>query len=164
MAINMIAAIGKNNEIGKYNNLIWHFHKDMKHFKKMTMGNYVVMGRNTFESLPNSLPGRTMIVISHQDLESRSDVICFHNPKDILDKFSEENIFIIGGQSMYEYFLPHADTMYLTEIDDFDYDADAYFPYFDKSEWKTNSIQKGEEYGTKYEIKRYIRKKENEKR
>lgn len=159
MSINIIAAIGKNNELGKNNKLIWQLPKDLRFFKKMTMGNFVVMGRKTFESLPKSLPGRTMVVVSSQNLEQFCDVICFHDFIDALTALENEELFIIGGQSIYEQALPFADTMYLTEINEEDYEADAYFPNFEKSDWNIKELESGTDNGIYYTRNKYVRKK-----
>ena len=159
MGINIIAAVGKNYEIGKYNKLIWHLPKDLQFFKEMTMGKYVIMGRNTFESLPNNLPGRICIVISSKDLEKYSDVICYHDLVDALAEFEDEEIFVIGGQSIYQQAIEVADTMYLTELNEFDYEADTYFPYFDKNEWNVNHLESGIDNGISYQRNKYVRKK-----
>ena len=132
--ISMIAAIGKNNELGKNNDLIWHFKEDMKFFKETTMDHKVVMGRKTYESLPGGLPGREIIVISTKPVDK--DIIYYNNINSIVDKYknTEEEIFICGGASIYKQFLPYADKLYLTEIDSEDEDADTFFPEFDKNE------------------------------
>ena len=106
MSVKLIAAIGENGELGKNNDLIWHLPKDKKFFKETTMGKYVVMGRRTFESLPNSLPGRTMIVVSSKKLDNYYDVICYNDPLDVIDHFEKDELFVIGGGLIYEEFMP----------------------------------------------------------
>ena len=83
--ITMIAAIGKNRELGKNNDLIWHLKEDMKFFKDQTMGKPIVMGRKTFESLPKLLPGRKHIILTKQKLDVPEEVLLFHNKEDVLD-------------------------------------------------------------------------------
>jgi len=78
MGINIIAAIGKNNELGKDNKLIWKLPKDLRFFKEMTLDKTIIMGRKTFESLPNKLPRRNNVVISSRNLDEYCDVICYH--------------------------------------------------------------------------------------
>ena len=133
--ISMIASVGKNMELGKNNNLIWHFKEDMKFFKETTMGHKVIMGRKTYESLPGNLPGREMIVISTKTVDG--DVIVFNDINSIVDKYknSQEEIFIIGGASIYKEFLPYASKIYLTEICAEDLAADTFFPSFNKDDW-----------------------------
>ena len=161
MNINIIAAIGENNELGKDNKLIWRMPKDLRFFKEMTMGQIVVMGRKTFESLPTRLPGRSKIVISSKRIDLYADAICYQDPSEILVDFEndERDIFIIGGESIYKLFLPVADNMYLTEIQETDPYADAYFPIFDKSEWNTINLENGVDNGHFYKRKKYVRKK-----
>lgn len=135
MSVSMIAAVGKNLELGKNNNLIWHFKEDMKFFKDTTMGHTVVMGRKTFESLPKALPGRKNIVISSNaeyQAQGATVVTCVEEALQIADN---EEIFVIGGGKIYAEFLPYADKLYLTEIDAECEDADTYFPQFNKSEY-----------------------------
>lgn len=166
MDIKIIAAIGQNNELGKNNKLLWRLPKDMKFFKEMTMGKYVVMGRKTFESLPKSLPGRTMIVISSQNLEKCSDVISSKSVFDVVGTFSKEGnniedteLFVIGGASIYKQFMPFTDTMYLTEVNATDKNADAYFPTFNKDEWYIQELESGIDNNIEYVRNKYVRKK-----
>lgn len=159
MSVNIIAAIGKNNELGKDNNLIWRLPKDLKFFKETTMGNYIVMGRKTFESLPKKLPGRISVVISRNNLEIDNDIICYHNLEEALNELSNKDIFIIGGASIYEQTLPYADILYLTHVEASDKEADAYFPIFDEQEWNIENLEEGIDNGMEYQRKKYVRKK-----
>lgn len=161
MSINIIAAIGENNELGKNNKLIWRMPNDLKFFKMMTLDHTVVMGRKTFESLPNNLPRRSKVVLSSKNLDLYSDAICYKDPADILVDFEGQDIFIIGGESIYKLFLPVADNMYLTEIQETDPYADAYFPNFDKEEWNVINLENGVDNGHFYKRKKYVRKKNN---
>jgi len=156
--ISMIASIGKNNEIGKNNKLIWHISEDMKFFKDTTMGHVVIMGRKTYESLPGSLPGRKMIVITSKNLDEEVQSV-----KDIslvLNEYlnSEEEVFIIGGAKIYFEFLKYAKKLYLTEINAESLDADSYFPKFDKKEWNKKIIKRGINNDVDYMISLYERK------
>lgn len=133
MAISMIAAIGKNNEIGKNNDLIWHFSEDMKFFKKTTTGKTVVMGRKTFESLPHALPNRRNIVITtNADYVAEGAEIAT-SVEQAIKMTRDEEVFVIGGGKIYAKFLPVAETLYVTEIDAKCPDADAYFPRFNRN-------------------------------
>lgn len=137
MAISMIAAVGKNLELGKNNDLIWHFKEDMKFFKKTTMGHPVIMGRKTFESLPKALPGRKNIVISANP-EYKADgaeVVTSVEEAIKLAETEDTDAFVIGGGRIYTEFLPYADNLYLTEINAECPDADTYFPDFNKSDY-----------------------------
>lgn len=135
MSVSMIAAVGKNLELGKNNNLIWHFKEDMKFFKDTTMGHTVVMGRKTFESLPKALPGRKNIVISSNAEYQAQGATVVTSVEEALQIADNEEIFVIGGGKIYAEFLPYADKLYLTEINAECEDADTYFPQFNKSEY-----------------------------
>lgn len=161
MSIKMIAAVGENNELGKNNDLIWHFYKDMQFFRKMTIDKTVIMGSKTFESLPKELDRRVSIVLTSKNLEKYYDVIVYHKMEDILKAYlySKDEVFIIGGAKLYEQFLPWCDTIYLTEIKASDPDAEVFFPEFNKNEWHRKIIDKQEEKAIKFEHVRYVRKK-----
>ena len=135
MSVSMIAAVGKNLELGKNNDLIWHFKEDMKFFKDTTMGHTVVMGRKTFESLPKALPGRKNIVISSNAEYQAQGATVVTSVEEALQIADNEEIFVIGGGKIYAEFLPYADKLYLTEINAECEDADTYFPQFNKSEY-----------------------------
>lgn len=158
--ITMIAAIGKNRELGKNNDLIWHLKEDMKFFKDQTMGKPIVMGRKTFESLPKLLPGRKHIILTKQKLDVPEEVLLFHNKEEILDyiKSYQEEVMIIGGASIYKEFLEDSNKLVLTEIDDEDKTADTYFPYFNKNEWLKEELSTEEENNIKYKHIIYTRK------
>ncbi|MBQ9531287.1 MAG: dihydrofolate reductase [Eubacterium sp.] len=135
MSIEMIAAVGKNYELGKNNELIWHFREDMQFFKKTTMGATVIMGRKTFESLPKALPNRRNIVISSNSDYKAEGAEVAGSIEEAIQLAGKDKSFIIGGESIYKAFLPYAKTIYLTEIDADCPDADAYFPEFNKNEY-----------------------------
>ena len=144
MSISLIAAVGKNYELGKNNDLIWRLDGDLPFFKRVTMGKTVVMGRKTFESMPKALPGRKNIVLTKDVNYSADGITVFSDYKKILEEIkSEEETFIIGGASIYSLFLPFADKIYLTEADASDSSADVYFPLFDKEKFKRKSIDFG---------------------
>ena len=150
----IIAAIGKNNELGHKGELIFHLKDDMKFFRETTDGHSVVMGRKTWDSLPSKLGNRTNIVISRHDFNGPDEII--HNLDNFIKEYEDtsEEIFIIGGASIYEAFLPYAKTLYLTEIDA-SADADVFFPTFDKSKYTKTLIKKGSENGLNYSIVKY---------
>lgn len=143
MNISMIASVGKNNELGKDNNLIWRFKEDLKFFKEITTGHVIVMGRKTFESLPKMLPNRHHIVITSKN-NINNEVEVFKNIDDFLYNYKDydDEIFIIGGSSIYNSFLDYSNKLYLTEIDSEDKEADVYFPSFDKSLWYKEYLSK----------------------
>lgn len=140
--ITIIAAIGKNFELGKNNDLIWYLKEDLKFFKENTMGHKIVMGLNTFNSLPKLLPGRDHIILSHQNITIDGTTIFnnFEELKNYLESLNEE-VFIIGGASIYKLFIEYADKLILTEIEDTCLDADVYFPTFNKENYEKEEIK-----------------------
>ena len=150
MDISMIAAIGKNNELGKGNDLIWHFKEDMKFFKDTTIGSAVIMGRKTFESLPKALPNRKNIVITRNRAFSPEGAEVVFSIDEALKAAGNDKIFIIGGAAIYEQFLPLANKLYLTEIEAECPGADVYFPAFDKSLYKREKLTDFEANGIKF--------------
>lgn len=160
MDINIIAAIGKNNELGKNNDLIWKLKGDMKFFKETTMGHPIVMGRKTFESLPKVLPGRKNIVISTNQINN-NEIELYKSIREFLIKYQDYNydIFIIGGASIYNEFIDMATKMYLTEINATDVNADVYFPKFNVNEWDKEEIAECQENSIDFKHVLYKRKK-----
>lgn len=158
MIISMIAAVGKNSELGKGNDLIWHFKEDMKFFKETTMGNTVIMGRKTFESLPKALPNRKNIVITNNKNYSAEGATVVNSPDEALALAESEEVFIIGGGRIYSHFLPLADKLYLTEIEAECADADTFFPQFDKSLYDVEQLSSYSVNGTKFSHVCYTKK------
>ena len=156
--ISLIASVGNNNEIGKDGDLIWHIPADMKFFKSTTVGHIVVMGYNTYKSLPGPLKDREMIVLSRD--KKSNDVKVIRDYKEIIDKYetSDIEVFIIGGSTLYNLYLDYAKRMYLTHIDSTCQNADTYFPSFNKSEWNTELLDENEYKDIKYKIYKYDRK------
>lgn len=156
--ISIIAAIGKNRELGRGNDLIWHIKEDLKNFKNLTMGKYIVMGKNTYESLPKHLEGRKYIVLS-SSLSEIENGLLFNDFNKLLEfiKDVDEEVMIIGGASIYKLFLPFSDKLYLTEIDS-EEKADVYFPDFNKEDYKCNVVSTNEVDGLKYSFVIYERK------
>jgi len=143
----IIVAIGKNNEIGKDNDLLWRISADMKRFKAITTGNTIVMGRKTFESLPKgALPNRRNIVLSSQKLEFENAEV-YQNMEQVIDATkNDEKVFIIGGASLYQTFIDKVDSMFLTKINEA-FEADVFFPQFEWNDWtvvEEEFIDKGE--------------------
>ena len=162
--ISIIAAIGKNNELGVNNNLIWHIPEDLKYFKETTMNKMIVMGYKTYKSLPGLLPGRRHVVLTHHVIDNE-DVLVFNNIDDLINYLNniEEEAFIIGGASLYQEFIDRASRLYLTEIDDNYIDADVYFPEFDKDKYKRKVLRKSSYNGLNYEFALYDKEKNNER-
>ena len=159
MSYSIIAAIGKNNELGVNNDLIWSLPGDMKFFRKTTTGKTIIMGRKTFESLPKMLPNRTHIVLSSSN-EFPNEVIVYHSLEDLLNDYnnSPEEIFIIGGASIYKSFLDYSDKMYLTKINDSYSEADAYFPSFNENDYEQELLGENEDNNISYKHILYKRK------
>ncbi len=153
----MIVARGKNNEIGKDNDLLWHLSADLKFFKATTMGKSIIMGRKTFQSLPKALPGRKNIVISSDKNFEAPGAVVVTSPEAALAESETEEVFIIGGASIYKAFFPLADKLYITEVDFSAPDADVYFPEADLSLLKQEILGEGEENGLKYKHILYVR-------
>lgn len=144
MSLSIIAARAANGVIGKDNRLIWHLSDDLKRFKALTMGHPIIMGRKTFESLPKVLPGRVHYVLTgNRDYKAPEGVLLFHTVKDLLSALPEGESFVIGGEHMYREMMPHADTLYITEIRK-PYEGDAFFPEFDGKDWQMIEKEAGE--------------------
>lgn len=153
----LIAAIGKNNELGHNNQLIFHIKEDMKFFKDTTEGHKVVMGHKTWDSLPGKLKNRENIVISRHDFDGPDKII--HDIDQFITEHENtpEEIFIIGGGTVYYQFLPHAKHIYLTEVDASAPEATTFFPEFDKTNYHQELIRKGTENGLDYSIIKYTK-------
>ncbi|MCL4135426.1 UNVERIFIED_CONTAM: hypothetical protein GTU68_010857 [Idotea baltica] len=131
----IIAAIGKNRELGKDNELIWHLPNDLKRFKKVTSGNDVIMGRKTFESLGKALPNRNNIIITRNPDYKAENCIVVNSIEDAIKSGTSSNLFIIGGAQIYKQAIKIADQLDITFVDA-NLDADAYFPEIDSDRWK----------------------------
>ena len=158
MSFSIIAAVGKNNELGKAGGLVFHIKEDMKYFKETTTDHRVVMGYRTWKSLPKKLPNRENIVVSSAPVEG-ADLTISDLPA-FISKYqdSPEEIFIIGGGMVYREFLDHAKIIYLTEINATDPDADIFFPDFDRSKYHKKIIKKGSENGLNFTFVKYTKK------
>jgi len=145
--IALIAAVAANGIIGRGGEMPWHLPADLTHFKETTMGHPVIMGRRTYDSIASQLggplPGRTNIVLSRSNPELPEDVVVVDSIDAAVDAAIEaadhtETVYVIGGATVYEQFLPRADRLVLTEIHDA-YDGDTEFPVWDRSEWTERS-------------------------
>lgn len=133
--INLIAALSQNRVIGCNNQLPWHLPKDLKHFKAITLGHPVVMGRKTYQSLGKALPGRENVVISRDPHFHPLDATVFSNLEAALMHLKESaEIFIIGGGHLFSQTLPIAQRLYLTWIEA-ELEGDTFFPEWDLGEW-----------------------------
>ncbi len=135
--ISIIVAVASNNAIGRNNELLWHIPEDLQRFKKLTMGQCLIMGKNTWYSLPRRpLPGRTNIVLTDDPCECIEGCISAYSIDDALSKCEKgKEVFVIGGGSVYRQFLDIADRLYLTHVHK-DFDADTFFPEIDPKVWE----------------------------
>ncbi len=135
MKISLIVAMASNRVIGANNKMPWHLSADLKRFKKITMGSPILMGRKTHESIGKALPGRTNIVISRNSNYQAEGCQVYSDIVSALENFPEcQEIFVIGGSSLYEAMLPKADSIYLTQIHQ-PFSGDTYFPEIDLNNW-----------------------------
>jgi dihydrofolate reductase len=139
--LSLVCALSRNRAIGINNQLPWHLPRDLAHFKAVTMGHPIIMGRKTFDSIGRPLPGRHNIVVSRQSEWAREGVTVVNNLVDAIACASEvaqsagqREIMLIGGASLYEQALPLAQRLYLTEVHA-DISGDAFFPAFSSDEW-----------------------------
>jgi dihydrofolate reductase len=134
--ISLIVAMAKNRVIGVNNTLPWHLPADLKHFKTLTMGHHIVMGRKTYESIGKPLPGRTSVVVTRNAEYSVPGVIVVHSLEEALSACGEDDeVFVIGGAELYRQAIKFADCIYMTEIDA-DISGDALFTEFDSKSWQ----------------------------
>lgn len=158
--LTLIVAVGKNNEIGKNNSLLWHIPEDLQFFKEKTLNKTIVMGSNTFYSLPKVLPNRKHIVLTLDDYDFPKEVIVYKDFNKLLNDLTnrEEEIVIIGGEAIYKLFINYVDKMYITEIDKQYNDADRFFPKFNHNDWQKKIISTHEYDGIKYSHVEYTKK------
>lgn len=147
MVIALIAALASNRAIGKDNALLWHLPEDMRHFRETTRGKPVIMGRKTWESLPDSfrpLPGRHNIVVSRNPAYAAAGATLAASLADAVRLAEAETgaaeVFVIGGAALYREALPLADRLYLTEIEQ-RFDGDVFFPDVSPQDWQEISRQ-----------------------
>ncbi len=157
--ITLIAAMGRNNEIGFDNKLLWNISdipEDMKHFKAYTMGKVIIMGRKTFASIGNKpLPGRKCIVISTQDLHGLAI-----RAKTIEEALSIDHcypeIVVIGGSSVYNQTIEHANKLVITHVDA-EFKADTFFPKIDPAVWEINNVVESSCEQYQYKFVEYLK-------
>ena len=161
--MNLIAAADENWGIGKNGGLLAHISGDMKYFRETTKGKIVVMGRKTLESFPTGLPlkNRTNIVLTGNKDYNVKDAIIVHTVEELLEeikKYPSEEVYCIGGDSVYKQLLPYCDTAHVTKID-FAYEADSYFPNLDEMpEWKVTAESDEQTYfDLEYSFMKYER-------
>ena len=163
--MNLIAAVDKNWAIGNKNQLLVKIPADQKFFRETTTGKVVVMGRKTLESFPNGLPlkNRTNIVLTRDKNYEVKDAIVLHSLEELreeLKKYPSEDIYVIGGETIYRQLLDDCDVAHITKIE-FAYDADAYFPNLDElPEWKITADSEEQTY---FDLEYYFYKYEKVK-
>ncbi len=161
--MNLIVAVDKNWAIGLKNKLLVSIPADMKFFRETTMGKVVVMGRKTLESFPNGMPlkKRTNIVMTRDKNYQVKDAVAVHDVEELLEElkqYAEEDIYVIGGESIYSLLLPYCKVAHVTKIDHA-YEADTYFPNLDEmDEWEITGVSDEQTYfNLEYEFVRYER-------
>ena len=135
MTITVLAAVGANLAIGRDGNMPWHLPEDLAHFKAITMGHVMVMGRKTYDSIGRALPGRRTIVITRQQGWHAPSVEVAHSLAEALALAGPADVFVVGGSDVYRQAMPFADEMLLTEIEQSP-EADVFFPTFSPSDWR----------------------------
>ncbi len=157
--ISLIAALAANRVIGIDNRLPWRLPADLQHFKRLTLGHPMVMGRKTWESLPGKLPGRPHVVISRDPAYRTEGAQVVNSLEAALAACgSDDEVFFIGGENLYRQALAFADRLYLTEIQQ-DYAGDAWFPEFDRVVWREISREPHESDGLAYHFVTYDKAK-----
>lgn len=143
MRVSFIVAKSLNNVIGRNNQLPWHLKDDLQHFKKLTMGHHMLMGRKTFESIGRPLPGRMSLVLSSEPRPVQDQVVWFTSIWRALkyaERAGENELFIIGGEKIFKSALAICDRIYLTEVKA-EVEGDVYFPQLSLKNWKKISEQ-----------------------
>jgi dihydrofolate reductase len=134
--VSVIAAMARNRVIGIDNTLPWRLPEDLKHFKALTMGHHIIMGRKTYESIGKPLPGRTTVIVTRDPAYRVEGCLCAHSiDAAVAACAGDAEVFFVGGAELYAQVLPRADRLYLTEIQA-DYVGDAHFPEFDTALWR----------------------------
>ena len=157
----LIAAAAENNALGKDNQLLWHLPEDFKRFKQITSGNYIIMGRKTFESFPKPLPNRTHVIITRQKDYIAEGCIVVHSLEEAIEiSPKEEEVFVIGGAEIYKQSIENADKIELTRVHS-EFEADAFFPEFNTSNWNlvfSEKHTKDEKHQYDYTFDTYLKK------
>lgn len=164
MQLSLICALTTNGAIGNKGGLLYYLPADLKHFKNLTTGHTILMGRKTFESLPKgALPNRRNVVITRQQNFTAPGIEVFHSFEDALQACqADEEVYVIGGESVYEAALPQAQRLCLTHIDAIPEEADTFFPSYNKEEWEEESREHhepDEKNKLAYDFVNYIRRK-----
>ena len=157
--IYLVAAVARNGVIGARGKLPWHLPEDLQHFKKLTLGHPVIMGRRTWDSLPRALPGRENIVVTRSANRDIPGASVANSVEGAIALCAGEPVaFVIGGAGIFAETMPVADGIVLTEIDR-DYEGDVYFPEWDRSAWRPTQREKHvSKDGVPFEIVLYEKK------
>jgi len=142
--LSLIAAMADNRVIGIENRLPWRLPADLQHFKRLTMGKPIVMGRRTWESLPGLLPGRTHVVVTRNAGYRAEGAVVVHSLEEALTRYADvPEVMLVGGADLYRQGLPLASRLYLTEVH-ITPEGDAFFPDFDRSQWRETERARGD--------------------
>jgi dihydrofolate reductase len=140
--LSLIVAMARNHTIGINNTLPWHLPEDLKHFKALTLGHHIIMGRKTYESIGRPLPGRTTIIVTRDPAYRQEGCLIAHSVEDAMRLSAQDDeAFIVGGANLYRQTLALADRLYITEIQA-DYQGDAHFPALDGTQWQETTRQR----------------------
>ena len=159
--ITLIAAVAENNAIGKGDQLLWHLPEDFKHFKRLTTGHCIIMGRKTFETFPKPLPNRTHIVITRQKGYAKEGAVVVSSVEEAIEKALaiDPNPYVIGGGEIYAQVLLFADAIELTRVHHTFAEADVFFPEFNREEWElvaSERFEKDERHAYGFTFERYV--------
>lgn len=163
--ISAIAAIGRNRELGKGNDLIWKIPEDLKRVRDLTTGHPLIMGRKTFDSIiairGSALPNRTSVVLTRDKSWSHPQAVAAYTPQEAIERAKSapggEDTFVFGGAEIYGLLMPFTDQLLLTQVDEEDKTADAYFPEFE-SQFKLTESEKHDNENLRYTFSHYVRK------
>jgi dihydrofolate reductase len=165
MIISQIVAISENNAIGKNNDLIWRLPADLKHFKSITMGHCILMGRKNYESIGRPLPGRTTIIVTKDRNYEQKGCLVAHsieNGIELAKSLHEKELMIIGGGEIYKQTLQKTEKIYLTLVHE-NFEADTFYPNLKKNEWSevekiTHSADEKNKYNYTFKVlsRKYI--------
>lgn len=140
--ISIIFAMDKNRVIGKDNKLPWHLPAELAYFKRVTMGHPIIMGRKTHESIGKPLAGRENVVVTRDPGYTATGCTVVHSVQEVLDRFGDQEVFVIGGAQMMREFLPMTHKLYMTRIDHA-FEGDTFFPEINEREWRLISQEEG---------------------
>lgn len=162
MNVILIAAIGKNRELGKGNDLVWRLSDDLKRFRLETKGSPIIMGRKTFESIGRPLPKRINIIVTRNTEYRQDGCVVVNTIEQAIESAKNtgaEKIFVIGGGEIYAQALPFATVLDLTLVDAEDLEANIFFPEFENDFEKTSEMEPREEDGVHYQWVTFTRRK-----